>query len=384
MTLTLRVIRVAFLARLTALLREEVDPCSGFGVAFARGSPKSPRGCAITMPQPEARMKISRLVGTVIVALGFLLAAPVAAQQPGKVYRIGMLLHDNNPSDPARISFQEGLRALGWVEGQNYVIELRFAEGQADRFPAFAAELVRLKVDVIVTAGPPPTRAAQDATTTIPIVMATHGNPVGRGAVASLARPGGNITGLSSMSADLETKRLELLKTTVPQAVRVAYLWTAPVTNVDPWLVRTGVGAAARTLGVQLQHAGARDPSDLEVAFSTMTRDRADAVIVSNDPFQYAHRARIAELAIKYRLPAMYESRDYPDVGGLISYGVHFPDLFRRAASYVDKVLKGAKPADLPVEQPTKFELVVNLRTAKALGLSIPPAVLRQADEVIR
>jgi putative ABC transport system substrate-binding protein len=201
--------------------------------------------------------------------------------------------------------------------------------------------------------------------------------------VASLARPGGNITGLSSMSADLETKRLELLKATVPQVVRVAYLWTAPVTNVDRWLVRTGIGAAARTLGVQLQHAGARDPSDLEVAFSTMTRDRADAVVVSNDPLQYAHRARIAELAIKYRLPAMYESRDYPDVGGLISYGVYFPDLFRRAASYVDKVLKGAKPADLPVEQPSKFELVINLKTAKALGLTIPPAVLARADAII-
>jgi ABC-type uncharacterized transport system substrate-binding protein len=315
-----------------------------------------------------------------------LLAVPLAAeaQQAGKVYRIGMLLHDNNPSDPARSAFREGLGALGWVEGQNYVLELRFAEGQADRFPAFAAELVQLKVDVIVTAGPPPTKAAQDATKTIPIVMATHGNPVGRGAVASLARPGGNITGLSSMAGELETKRLELLKGTVPPAVRVAYLWTAPVTNVDSWLVRSGVGAAARTLGVQLQHVGARDASDLDAAFSTMTRDRADAVVVSNDPFQYAHRARIAELAIKYRLPAMYESRDYPDVGGLISYGVYFPDLFRRAAGYVDKVLKGAKPADLPVEQATKFELVINLRTAKTLGLTIPPSVLTRADEVIQ
>jgi ABC-type uncharacterized transport system substrate-binding protein len=169
----------------------------------------------------------------------------------------------------------------------------------------------------------------------------------------------------------------------VPRAVRVAYLWAAPVTNVDPWLVRSGVGAAARTLGVQLQHVGARDASDLEVAFSAMTRDRADAVVVANQPFQFAHRARIAELAAKHRLPAMYEARDYPDVGGLISYGTHFPDLFRRAASYVDKVLKGAKPADLPIEQPSKFELVVNLRTAKALGLTIPPAVLRQADQVI-
>jgi putative ABC transport system substrate-binding protein len=292
-----------------------------------------------------------------------LLAAPLAAaaQQPGKVYRIGMLLHTDDQTDPARIAFREGLRALGWVEGQNYVLELRFAEGQADRFPAFAAELVQLKVDVIVTAGPPPTKAAQDATKTIPIVMATHGNPVGRGAVASLARPGGNITGLSSMAGELETKRLELLKATVPPAVRVAYLWTAPVTNKDPWLVRSGVGAAARTLGVQLQHVGASDASDLDAAFSTMTRDRADAVVVSNDPFQYAHRARIAELAIKYHLPAMYESRDYPDVGGLISYGVYFPDLFRRAAGYVDKVLKGAKPAALPVEQATKFELVINL-----------------------
>ena len=200
------------------------------------------------MSEPERPMRTSRLAGMVILALGLLLAAPAAAQQPGKVYRIGMLLHTDDPSDPGRIAFREGLRALGWVEGQNYVLELRFAEGQADRFPAFAAELVQLKVDVIVTAGPPPTKAAQDATKTIPIVMGTHGNPVGRGAVASLARPGGNITGLSSMSADLETKRLELLKATVPQAVRVAYLWTAPVTNMDPWLVRSGVGAAARTL----------------------------------------------------------------------------------------------------------------------------------------
>ena len=315
-----------------------------------------------------------------------LLAAPLAAeaQQPGKVYRIGMLLHDNNPSDPSRNAFREGLRALGWVEGQNYVLELRFAEGQVDRFPAFAAELVQLKVDVIVTAGPPPTKAAQDATKTIPIVMATHGNPVERGAVASLARPGGNITGLSSMSLDLDTKRLDLLKGTVPPAVRVAYLLTAPVTNRDPWLVESGVGEAARTLGVQVQHVWARDASDLDAAFLTMTRDRADAVVVWNQPLQYAHRARIAELAAKYRIPAMYESRDYPDVGGLISYGVYFPDLFRRAAGYVDKVLKGAKPADLPVEQATKLELVINLKTAKALGLTIPPAVLVRADEVIQ
>ena len=331
-------------------------------------------------------MGVRAVVFAAMLSTGVLVSSVPSgdAQQPGKVYRIGMLLHDNNTSDPGRIAFREGLRALGWVEGQNYVLEPRFAEGQADRFPAFAAELVQMKVDVIVTAGPPPTRAAQDATTTIPIVMATHSNPVGRGAVASLARPGGNITGLSSMSADLETKRLELLKATVPQAVRVAYLWAAPVTDVDGFLVRTGVGAAARTLGVQLQQAGARDASNLEVAFSAMTRDHADAVVVQNQPFQYAHRARIAELAIKYRLPAMYESRDYPEVGGLMSYGVHFPDLFRRAASYVDKVLKGAKPADLPVEQASKFELVVNLRTAKALGVTIPPAVLLQAHEVIK
>ena len=187
-------------------------------------------------------MRFARLTALAAIALA-LLAAPLAAeaQQPGKVYRIGMLLHDNNPSDPARIAFREGLRALGWVEGQNYVLELRFAEGQADRFPAFAAELVQLKVDVIVTAGPPPTKAAQDATKTIPIVMATHGDPVGRGAVASLARPGGNITGLSSMSLDLDAKRLELLKGTVPKAVRVAVpLERRPVTNRDPWLVRAG------------------------------------------------------------------------------------------------------------------------------------------------
>jgi putative tryptophan/tyrosine transport system substrate-binding protein len=294
-----------------------------------------------------------------------------------------MLLHVNDPSDPGRIAFREGLRALGWIEGQNYVLELRFAEGQADRFPAFAAELVKLKVDVIVTAGPPPTRAAKDATTTIPIVMATHGDPVGRGVVASLARPGGNITGLSSMTEDLETKRLELLKASVPQAVRVAYLSEARVTNVDAWLVRSGVGAAARTLGVRLQYAWARDASDLDAAFSAMSHDHADAVVVVNQPLQYAHRARIAELAAKHRLPAMYESRDYPDVGGLISYGVYFPDLFRRAAGYVDKVLKGANPADLPIEQPTKFDLVVNLKTAKALGLTIPQSVLLRADEVI-
>ncbi len=383
MTLTLRVITVAILTRLTSPFRGEAERCFCFGAAFAGGSPKSPPRRAVTLPQPEARARISRLRGTVILALGLLLAAPAAAQYPGKVYRIGMLLHTDNPSDSARIAFREGLRALGWVEGQNYMLEPRFAEGQADRFPALAAELVQLKVDVIVTAGPPPTRAAKDATKTIPIVMATHGDPVGHGAVASLARPGGNITGLSSMAGDLETKRLELLKGIVPGAVRVAYLWVAPVTNVDPWLVRSGVGAAARTLGVQLQHVGARDASDLDAAFPAMTRDRIDAVVVSNQPFQYAHRARITELAAKYRLPAMYEIRDYPDVGGLISYGTYFPELFRRAASYVDKVLKGAKPADLPIEPPTKFELVVNLRTAKALGLTIPPAVLRQADEII-
>ena len=318
---------------------------------------------------------------------GSLLAAPLAAeaQQTGKVYRIGYLSASSSTTGRTVIeAFRQGLRELGWVEGQNIVIDYRFAEGQYDRLPALAAELVRLKADVIVVSPTQPAVAAKNATGTIPIVMIGAGaDPVGQGLVASLARPGGNVTGLSyGVGQEIFGKQLALLKEAVPKVRRVAVLWNPAVSAIVAAIGEVKV--AARSLGMQLQVLEARGPNDFDGAFAAMVKERAGALLVLVDPMFSFHRTRLADLAVKSRLPAVYTNRQPVEAGGLMSYGPSFSDLWRRAAGYVDKILKGAKPADLPVEQPTKFELVINLKTAKALGLTIPPSLLVRADEVIQ
>ena len=324
-----------------------------------------------------------RLICAISLAM---LLAPLgaAAQQPGKVPRIGYFSAGSPSSAPHLLeAFRKGLRELGWVEGQNIVVDYRFAEGRFDRLPDLAAELVRLKVDIIVAVPTPAAAAAKNATETIPIVMINVGDPVGLGLIASLARPGGNVTG-SSYSVGLEIigKQLELLKETVPKVRRVAILWN-PANPSHPLVVRE-LNVAARSLGVQLQFLEARGPNEFEGAFAAMAKERMGALLVVPDSVSFLHRTRLADLAARSHLPAAYGLRGHVDAGGLMSYGPDSADLFRRAATYVDKILKGAKPADLPVEQPTKFELVVNLKTAKALGLTIPQSVLVRADEVIQ
>ena len=331
-------------------------------------------------------MKRSAAWLTFALALG-ILAAPVGAeaQQPAKVHRIG-LLSPSSPSDPRmqrRLeAFRQGLRELGYVEGQNIAIESRWAEGKYDRLPGLAAELVRLKVDVIVAVGVPAIQAAKEATRTIPIVMAYVTDPLALGLVASLARPGGNITGLSLMAPELVGKRLELLKEVVPRVSRVALL-SNPVNPGNAAQVREAE-VAARALGVRLQPLEARDPKQIESAFAVITRERAGALIVLVDSVLIDHRTRIADLAAKRRLPTVYGLREHAEAGGLIAYGASRDDMSRRAATYVDKILKGAKPADLPVEQPTRFELVLNTKTAKALGITFPPSIMVRTDQVIQ
>jgi ABC-type uncharacterized transport system substrate-binding protein len=307
-----------------------------------------------------------------------LLAAPLAAeaQQSGRVYRVGLL----GIGEPQVL--RQILREAGYVEGQNLAIEWRNAEGRPERFGDLAADLVRLKVDVIVAANPAATIAAKNATASIPIVMVNTPDPVQLGLVASLGRPGGNITGTTSLSADLSVKQLELLKEAIPQAARVAVLWNP----INPWhrLALKAAESAARSLVVQLHSVEVRVAEELEGAFTAMTKARADAVLVLSDPMTFFHRTRIADLAAKRRLPTMHGVRGYVDAGGLMSYWANQADLYRRVASYVDRILKGAKPGDLPIEQPTKYELVINLKTAKALGLTIPPSVLARADEIIQ
>jgi putative ABC transport system substrate-binding protein len=318
---------------------------------------------------------------------GGILAAPLAveAQQSGKLFRIGVL--GNVPlTDPegARVwgAFIQGLRELGYVEGRNITIEFRSSDGKYERLPELAAELVRLKVDVIVAPAGQNVVAAQRATRTIPIVMSGLTDPVESGLVASLARPGGNVTGLSGFSTEIVGKQLELLKEMAPKVSRVAILWN-PANQSHPLLLREAE-AAARLLRVQIQTLEVRGPDDFEPAFAAVTRERAGALLVAADGMFLLHRARIADLAAKTRLPAMYGLREYVDAGGLVVYGPSLRENFRRAATYVDKILKGAKPADLPVEQPTKFELIINLKTARALGLTIPPSLLLRADEMIQ
>jgi len=329
--------------------------------------------------------------GCAIVALiGGLAAAVLAgwvlvagAQQAPKVPRIG-LLSPFSPSDTAlwHQAFRQGLHDLGWVEGKNISIEYRYAEGRNDRLPDLAADLVRLKLDIIVAAVTTDALAAKNATTAIPIVMASVGDPVASGLVASLARPGGNITGLSQMAPELAGKRLELLKEIVPKLSRVAVLWNPQ--DRGSTLSWNEIQLPARKLGVQLHSLEVRRPNDLDKAFRDATRAGAGALAIMPDPVFVRDLKRIADLAAKSRLPSIFHLREFVDAGGLMAYGVDRSDLFRRVATYVDKILKGAKPADLPVEQPTRFELVINMKTAKTLGLTIPPSVLIRADQVIQ
>jgi putative ABC transport system substrate-binding protein len=320
------------------------------------------------------------LLPTVLLLAGF----RVEAQQPTKTPRIGWLTAGSLSATPERTeAFRQGLRELGYIEGKNIVIEWRSPEGKPDRMPTLAAELVRLKVDVIVTGGSGATRPVKEATSTIPIVMAQDQDPIGNGFVASLARPGGNITGLSRLAPELSGKQVELLKETVPRLSRLAVLGrsTQPASAQMLREIELATGA----LGVKLQYLDVLGPEDFETAFREASKGRADAALwLVGGNIASAHRKKIAEFAIKSRLPAIYEQRAAVEAGGLMSYGVSFTDLDRRAATYVDKILKGAKPADLPVEQPTKFELVINLKAAKQIGLTIPPNVLARADKVIR
>jgi putative ABC transport system substrate-binding protein len=307
--------------------------------------------------------------------------SPAEAQQPRKIYRIGYLSPVSPSSESARSeALRQGLRELGYIEQQNIFIEYRYAQGKLDQLPALAGDLVRLKVDVIVTATTPGILAAKKTTETIPIVFAVAGDPVRGGLVTSLARPGGNITGLSIFSGELDGKRLELLKETFPKVTRVAYLWdpSTPGTGLR------GMQAAAPALGLQLQSLEVRSANDFDSAFEAVLRERAHAITAAAHPVIGTHRKRIVDFAAKNRLPAIHAESEFVDAGGLMFYGVNFADLYRRAATYVDKILKGAKPADLPVEQPKKFEFIINLKAAKQIGLTIPPKVLAPADRVIR
>jgi len=334
----------------------------------------------------ESSRSIQNLKWVRVVAIGvsFTLCGAVAqAQQPTKVYRIGYLTNASLSSVAARTeAFHQGLRELGYVEGKNIVIEWRSTEGKADRQPGLAAELVRLKVDVIVTGGPAATRAAKEATVAIPIVMAFDIDPVGSGFVATLARPGGNITGLSTLSPEISGKRLELLKEIVPKLSRVAVLGNSTVPGNAQALRETERAAGA--LKVQLQYLEVQGPKDVETAFREASKRRADAVLVLQSAVLTSHRKQLIELAVKSRLPAIYDRAEFVEDGGLMTYSVSSTDLFRRAAYYVDKILKGAKPVDLPVEQPTKFEFIINLKAAKQIGLTFPPNVLALADRIIR
>jgi putative ABC transport system substrate-binding protein len=300
--------------------------------------------------------------------------------------RLGVLAAGPLPPDPVPpashfAAFQQALHKLGWVEGQNVAIEYRFAEGQAERLPALAAELVQRQVDLIVAVGLLPARAAQQATATVPIIMVGISDPVAFALVADLAHPGGNVTGVAQVAGrELEGKRLELLKEAVPTITRVAMVVDS-TSRLDP----APVQAAARALGLTLLLSGeTASPAEFQSTFTAMERERADALYVPGTPVNLRHHSLIVELAARYRLPAIYSTREFVDAGGLMAYGPSFPELFRRTAVYVDKILKGVKPADLPVEQPMKFELVINLKTAKTLGLTMPPSLLVLADEVIR
>jgi len=311
-----------------------------------------------------------------------LLAAPLAAQaqQPGKVYRIGMLERTSPATNAANFeAFRRGLRELGYVEGKNLVIEYRSADGRDERFAGLATELVRLNVDLILTRGTPAALAAKNATGTIPVVITGLADPVGQGIVASLARPGGNITGVSAIVTELYAKRVELLRELLPRASRISALFNMSNPSLPPaW---KEIETAARSLGMQPQLLDVRKPEDLGPAFDGAVRRRTDALVVGLDTLTQASQRLIVDLAAKHRLPAVYASMEF--AGGLVVYGVNYPDHYRRAATFADRIFKGTQPGDLPVERPTKFELIINVKTAKALGLTIPPSLLQRADQVI-
>ena len=319
-----------------------------------------------------------------LTSLAGALAAPLGAeaQQVGKMYRVGVLERTSPALNAANFdAFRQGLQKLGYVQGKNFVIEYRSAEGRLERFPNLAIELVRLRVDLILTRGTPAALAAKKATGTIPVVMAAIGDPVGTGVVTSLARPGGNVTGLSAIVIDLMAKRLELLTQVVPVVSRIAAILNmSNPASVPGW---KELEIAAPRLGVQVQLLDVRTPEDLGRAFDAGIQQHVGAAVVGIDDLTQMHRRVVVDLAAKHRLPAMYASREFVDAGGVISHGVSYPDLYRRAAVFVDKIFKGAKPGNLPVEQPTKFERVLNIKTAKALGLTIPPSLLARADQVI-
>jgi putative ABC transport system substrate-binding protein len=313
----------------------------------------------------------------------FALSLSAEAQQPTKIPRIGYLGATSPAATAARIdAFKQGMRELGYVEGKTIVIDYRWAEGKLDLIPGLAAELVRLNVDVIVTAGPADTKGAKQATSTIPIVMGFDNDPIGNGFVASLARPGGNITGLSTLAPEISGKQLELMKEIVRRLSRIAVFGTSRQPGNGQSLQE--VELAAKALKVKLQYLDMLDPKDVETAFLAATKGHADAILVLQTPLASLHRTQFIELAVKNRLPATYSRSDFVEAGGLMSYGASFPDLMRRAATYVDKILKGRTPAELPVEQPMKFEFIVNLKAAQQIGLTIPPNVLARADRVIR
>ena len=328
-------------------------------------------------------MKKAGLLSILFAVVLLAVAVVAEAQQAKKVPRIGFLGAAYPSTNAARIeAFRQGLRALGYVEGKNIIIEWRWAEGKPERLPDLAAELVRFKVDIIVTAGPAATGSAKEATSTIPIVMAQDSDPVQSGFVASLARPGGNITGLSTLAPEVSGKRLELLKEIIPKLSRVAVLGISTRPGNAQSLKEVELAAGA--FKVQVQYLDVLDVKEIETAFRAATKGRAEAVLVLQSPFFNSQRKQIVDLAIKNRLPVNFPQNEYVEEGGLMSYAPNYADLFRRAATYVDKILKGAKPADLPVEQPRKFEFVVNLKAAKQIGLTIPPNVLARGDKVIK
>jgi putative ABC transport system substrate-binding protein len=354
---------------------------------MARGSVRA-LGCTVLRSLFNARdgLVINRRALLRIIAVGLLaVRRSAAAQQPKKVWRIGFLAAASRQFflESGRFdAFQMGLRELGYVEGKNLVIEVRYADGKYDQLPGFASELVALKVDVIVAASSPAIRAAKQATTTIPIVFPSTGDPVGSGFVASLARPGGNLTGMSNSNLDVSAKTLELLRAVLPSMSRVAVL-SNPGSSTESAMLKS-IGAAARMVGVQVVPIEARNPEEVETAFAAMTRERLDAVLIAADALMGMQQRQIAELALKHRLPSISQGAGYARSGGLMGYGLNGSDAYRSAAVYVDKVLKGAKPADLPVQQASRLELVINMRTAQALGLTVPQALLLRADELIQ
>lgn len=334
------------------------------------------------MPSRSAEVTVLRGTVFAIALIGVLSGASVSdGQQPAKIARVGVLTLSVGPSTPIFEGFRRGLREHGYVDGQNIIVEFRFAEGRPERLPAMAAELVNLKVDVIVIESVVAARAAKQATDVIPLVTAVHGDPVGAGLAASLARPGGNVTGLSLLALELSSKRLQLLREIAPKATRVAVIWNAANPVSAGYLAESQT--AGRQLGLQLYPFEVRSPTDLDLAFNAVAAVRPSAVMTLPDGMLLAHRARILDFVTKNRFPAIFPDREFAESGGLLAYGPNLTSHFRRAVAFVDKILKGAKPGDLPIEQPTEFELVVHLKTAKALGLTIPQSMLLGADKVI-